>query len=390
MIYLHAISLVNALGGDIHTIRDNWAQGIAPGLRESSEWLLEGKKSVFGAVSEKLPELPVAFNSEATRNNRLLALAWEKEKERFTSLLSSYDPARVAIVLGTSTSGSDEAARFIAKRLKNEDDPAYDARSQEFGNPSEFLRRYLSLTGPAYTISTACTSSTRAIVSAARLVEAGIVDAAIAGGVDTLAQSAINGFNVLEALSPTLCKPFAANREGITIGEGSGLLWLDKNPSPIFLAGFGESSDAYHISSPEPEGRGAEAAMREALARAGLTPRGIDYINAHGTATLLNDASEAKAIMRTFGGKTPVTSTKNLTGHTLGAAGATDAGLAALLLTEPEATVSGQFRDGDVFDATLPPINVLSEKTKITANFVMSNNFAFGGNNASIIWGRTR
>ena len=389
MIYLHAISLINALGSDIRTIRDNWARGVAPGLLRSATWLVEGKSAVFGAVSEELPRLPLGFTREATRNNRLLALAWEREKERFTSLLSAFDPARVAIVLGTSTSGSDEAARFIAKRLKGEDDPDYDARSQEFGNPSEFLRRYLSLTGPAYTISTACTSSTRAIVSAARLIEAGIVDAAIAGGVDTLAQSAINGFNVLEALSPNLCKPFASNREGITIGEGSGLLWLDKNPSPIFLAGFGESSDAYHISSPEPEGRGAEAAMREALARANLQPRDIDYINAHGTATLLNDAAEAKAIMRTFGGKTPVTSTKNLTGHTLGAAGVTDAGLAALLLLEREATISGQFMDGDVFDSTLPTINVLKERTTIAANFVMSNNFAFGGNNASIIWGRT-
>ena len=129
--------------------------------------------------------------------------------------------------------------------------------------------------------------------------------------------------------------------------------------------------------------------MREALARANLAPSDIDYINAHGTATLLNDAAEAKAIMRTFGKRTPVTSTKNLTGHTLGAAGVTDAGLAALLLLEREATISGQFANGDCFDAALPGINVLKERTTISANFVMSNNFAFGGNNASIVWGRT-
>ena len=389
MVYVHAISLVNALGSDKDTILKNWKDGVSPGLMESPAWLYDGKSALFAAVKDKLPNLPEAFSKDATRNNRLLTYAWEKEKEQFTKLLSSYEKDRVAIVLGTSTSGSEEAAIYIKNHIEGKVDADYDARAQEFGNPSEFFRRYLGVTGPAYTVSTACTSSTRAIISAARLIESGIVDAAIAGGVDTLAKSAINGFNVLEALSATRCKPFAANRTGITIGEASGLMWLSKTPSPIFLAGFGETSDAYHISSPEPEGRGAEKAMREALNRAALKPTEIDYINAHGTATLLNDIAEAKAVNAVFGSSTPITSTKNLTGHTLGAAGITDAGLAALLLLREEVEICGQFFDGDTLDTELPTIGVLKEKTAIHARFVMSNNFAFGGNNASLIFGRS-
>lgn len=389
MVYVHAISLVNALGADKETILKNWEAGVAPGLIESPSWLYDGKAALFASVKDELPELPEEFAKDATRNNRLLTYAWEKEKERFEKLLSSYEKNRVAIVLGTSTSGSEEAAIYIKNHLKGKVDPDYDARTQEFGNPSEFFRRYLNVTGPAYTVSTACTSSTRAIISAARLIESGIVDAAIAGGVDTLAKSAINGFNVLEALSPTRCKPFAANRTGITIGEASGLMWLCKTPSPVFLAGFGETSDAYHISSPEPEGRGAEKAMREALSRANLKPTDIDYINAHGTATLLNDIAESKAVNAVFGDSTPITSTKNLTGHTLGAAGITDAGLATLLLLKDEARICGQFFDGDTLDSELAPIGVLKEATEIRARFVMSNNFAFGGNNASLIFGRS-
>ncbi len=389
MVYVHAISLVNALGSDKVTILKNWENGIAPGQVCSASWLYDGKEALFASVKDKLPELAQQFASDATRNNRLLALAWEKEKESFESLLSSYEKDRIAIVLGTSTSGSEEAAIYIKDYLAGKSDSNYDARAQEFGNPSEFFRRYLGVTGPAYTVSTACTSSTRAIISAARLIESGLVDAAIAGGVDTLAKSAINGFNVLEALSLSRCKPFAANRAGITIGEASGLMWLDKTPGPIFLAGFGETSDAYHISSPDPEGEGAKKAMLEALSRAGLKPTEIDYINAHGTATLLNDIAEAKAVNAIFGNSTPITSTKNLTGHTLGAAGITDAGLASLLLLKDSAQICGQFFDGDVLDPELPAIHVLKEKTEIRARFVMSNNFAFGGNNASLIFGRS-
>lgn len=389
MVYVHAISLVNALGSDKKTILKNWKDGVAPGLIESSSWLYDGKMALFASVKDELPNLPEEFAKDATRNNRLLAYAWEKEKERFETLLSSYKKDRVAIVLGTSTSGSEEAAIYIKNHLQGKVDADYDARAQEFGNPSEFFRRYLAVTGPAYTVSTACTSSTRAIVSAARLIESGLADAAIAGGVDTLAKSAINGFNVLEALSTTRCKPFAANRSGITIGEASGLMWLSKEPSPIFLAGFGETSDAYHISSPDPEGQGAEKAMREALSRAHIAPTDIDYINAHGTATLLNDTAEAKAVNAVFGDSTPMTSTKNLTGHTLGAAGITDAGLAALLLLEEDPQICGQFFDGDTLDEKLARIGVLQERTEIRTRFVMSNNFAFGGNNASLIFGRS-
>lgn len=388
MIYLHAISLVNALGSDRTRILQNWQTGTSPGLTETDSWLVGKIPAVFGCVKEPLPDLSERFPRENTRNNRLLALAWENEKDRFSALLSRHQPDRVAVVLGTSTSGSDEAAHFVKTRVSGGDDPNYDAVSQEFGNPSEFLRRYIGITGPSYTISTACTSSTRAIISGARLIDAGLVDAALVGGADTLAQSAVNGFNSLQALSPRLCKPFAENRAGITIGEGAGLLWLDKNPAPIFLAGYGESSDAYHISSPDPEGSGAEVAIREALQRALLSPSDIDYINAHGTATPLNDSAEAKALNRVFGNSVPVTSTKNLTGHTLGAAGITDAGLSYLLLENGPTTICGQFFGNDTIDSALPEVGILRQAATLDATFVMSNNFAFGGNNASVIFGK--
>ena len=390
MIYLHALSLVNALGSNRATLLQNWGTGTSPGLIQTDAWIVGKVPAVFACVKEELPDLSERFPRENTRNNRLLAWAWEKEKDLFSALLSRHSPDRVAVILGTSTSGSDEAARFVKTRIMGQDDPLYDAASQEFGNPSEFLRRYLGITGPSYTISTACTSSTRAIITGARLIQGGFADAALVGGADTLAQSAVNGFNSLQALSTSLCKPFAQNRSGITIGEGAGLLWLDKEPSSIFLAGYGESSDAYHISSPDPTGLGAQRAMQEALHRAGIKPSDIDYINAHGTATHLNDSAEATAVHQVFGSSVPMTSTKNLTGHTLGAAGITDAGLSLLLLGNGPTPICGQFFGDDSIDPALPEAGILCQDSTIDATYVMSNNFAFGGNNASVIFGKQR
>ena len=197
---------------------------------------------------------------------------------------------------------------------------------------AEFAARYLGLTGPRYTISTACSSSANAFARRARLLAAGRCDAAVVGGADSLCRLTLNGFDALESLSPELCNPFSRNRRGINIGEGACVFLVTRTPSAVRLCGVGESSDGYHMSAPDPDGRGAEIAIRAALAQAGLQPADVGYVNLHGTATLKNDEMESRVVARVFGTATPCGSTKSLIGHTLGAAGAQELGLCWLLL----------------------------------------------------------
>src|SRR5690606_25506781 len=201
----------------------------------------------------------------------------------------------------------------------------------------DFAQRYFGLSGPAATISSACSSSAKVFASARRMIQAGLIDAAVVGGVDTLCLTTLYGFNSLGLLAPQACRPFSAARNGISIGEAAALALLERAPASldagaVLLAGVGESSDAYHMSSPHPEGLGARMAMQQALAMAGLEPEQIDYINLHGTATPSNDAAEGKAVAALFGSVTPCSSTKGATGHTLGAAGGLEAVICALAL----------------------------------------------------------
>lgn len=214
-----------------------------------------------------------------------------------------------------------------------------------------------------------------------------MIDAAIVGGADTLAKLPINGFDALQALSHTRCLPFSGHRDGIAIGEAAALLWLSLEPGPIAVRGFGESSDAHHMSAPDPEGEGAEAAIRGALQMAGVTPDAIDYLNLHGTGTKLNDSMEAKAVYRVFGDQVTASSTKNLTGHTLGAAGAAETALIALLLQNPGSVLPPQLPDAVPVDPALPPISLVSRFTAVSGSLMMSCNFAFGGSNAALILG---
>ena len=265
-----------------------------------------------------------------------LKLALDVQAHRATLLgeaLATFGPARVGLVLGTSTAGIGEAELAVAAARRGEAVPlVFDYRQQELGSPSEFLARHLGLEGPAYTLSTACSSSARAFISGQRMLAAGLVDAVLVGGADSLCGLTLNGFDSLESLSCARCQPFDEARQGINIGEGAALFLLSRQPAPIALLGAGESSDAWHISAPHPDGVGAEAAMGMALAQAGLTPEQVGYINLHGTATRLNDAMESQAVYRLFGDRVPCSSTKPLTGHVLGAAGAIEAALACLLL----------------------------------------------------------
>ena len=293
-------------------------------------------------------------------------------------------------MLGTSTSGISAGEDALAAFAREGRMPgAYHYRQQEIGTAAEFAARYLNLTGLRYTISTACSSSAKAFASAWRLLDAGRCDAAIVGGVDSLCKLTLNGFDALESLAPDRCNPFSANRRGLNIGEGACVFVVSKAPAAVRLCGVGESSDGYHISAPDPSGRGAEAAIHAALAQAGAQPTAVGYVNLHGTATPKNDEMEGQVMARVFGVDVPCSSTKSLTGHTLGAAGALELGLCWLLLDDANAQRRLPVHTWDgARDPHLPAINLVRDDARWERDLFVSNSFAFGGSNAAIAVGR--
>lgn len=383
-LYVHAYSLINALGRGKAAVCDAlsaWHSRAESPLDKEHWTLVDGRTSPVGRVSIPLPE--VAQPRHDSRNNQLLLAALADIDAEVSAAISRVGPDRVALVLGTSTSGIGEAEAAVAAQLRGEAmSPRFDYAQQELGSPSTFLAEHLGILGPAMTISTACSSSARAFITARRLLESGQADVALVGGADALCGLTLNGFDSLESLSERRCRPFAAGRDGINIGEGAALFLVSRDPAPLALLGDGESSDAWHISAPHPQGEGAERAMRMALARAGLEAERIDYVNAHGTATRLNDEMESLALSRLFPHGVAVSSTKVLTGHTLGAAGATEAALCCLLL-ERALPLPPQ---GEAQDPSLTPLTLVREAG--VARIIMSNSFAFGGNNVSLIFGK--
>ncbi|MBP8188800.1 MAG: beta-ketoacyl-[acyl-carrier-protein] synthase family protein [Aeromonas sp.] len=388
--FITAYGLISALGEGVDASAEAllaWqAKGSTP-LTRHNQALLDGRLTPVGRVEGELPAIPAALAPYASRNNQLLLAALAQIRHALGEALATFGPARVGLVLGTSTAGIGEAELAVAAARRGEAVPlVFDYRQQELGSPSEFLARHLGLEGPAYTLSTACSSSARAFISGQRMLAAGLVDAVLVGGADSLCGLTLNGFDSLESLSGTLCQPFDNGRQGINIGEGAALFLLSRQPAPLALLGVGESSDAWHISAPHPDGVGAEAAMGMALAQAGLTPEQVGYINLHGTATRLNDAMESQAVYRLFGDRVPCSSTKPLTGHVLGAAGAIEAALACLLLERalplpPQRVMTG--------DPALAPIRLVSGTTPLATPRILSNSFAFGGNNVSLLFGRS-
>ncbi|MCW6030589.1 beta-ketoacyl-[acyl-carrier-protein] synthase family protein [Pantoea sp. JK] len=382
MIYISAFGMVNALGNNLAQIAAQLQAGEAPGMQPRDGWLQYGKRCWLGEVQGALPLIPAALAAHNTRNNQLLLAALAQMRPAVDAAIAQYGRERVAMVLGTSTSGVDEGDRQVDDAL-----PDYDYRMQELGDPSRFLAHYLELDGPAYTISTACSSSARAIISGQRLIDAGLADVALVGGADSLSRMPINGFASLDSLSERHCAPFSADRDGISIGEAAALLLLTREQQPLALLGCGESSDAWHMSAPHPKGIGAERAMLMALQQAGLQPQDVGYINLHGTATPLNDQVESAVIHRLFGDRVPCSSTKHLTGHTLGAAGATEAALAALILQQhlplPPQDFSQLARD-----TSLPECGLITAPQPLARPVIASNSFAFGGNNTCLIVGK--
>ncbi len=388
MIYISAIGVINALGNTAAEVAQHLVLGKSPGMRPRDGWLSGHPQAVLGGVDGELPVIPDTFHAHNTRNNQLLLAALAQIQPTVDQAIAQYGLERIAIVMGTSTSGLDEGDQHV--RLSRTGQPSEHWRypQQELGDPSRFLSKWLGTTGPAFTLSTACSSSARAIISGQRLLAAGLADIAIVGGADTLSRMPVNGFNSLESLSPTLCQPFSRDRSGITIGEGAALMVLTKTPQDLALLGVGESSDAWHISAPHPEGKGAIQAIQQALDNAGLSANEIGYINLHGTATRLNDQIESRVVHDLFGDKIPCSSTKHLTGHTLGAAGITEAALSALILRQRLPLPAQNFTLSPL-DPELPPCGILRQSQPLVRPIILSNSFAFGGNNASIILGRT-
>ncbi len=328
------------------------------------------------------------------RNNRLAQLCLEQDgfADAIIAARNKYGAGRIGVFLGTSTSGilQTELAYRRLDPLSGALPPDFHyAETQNTYSLAGFVAHFLGLCGPSFVVSSACSSSAKVFASAARMMAAGVCDAAVVGGVDSLCLSTLYGFNSLGLVSRFPCRPYDAERDGISVGEGAGFVLLERatavnSANAIYLLGVGESSDAYHMSTPHPEGLGAKLAMQRALASAGLRPDEIDYINLHGTATRSNDASEGKAVAEVFGNRVSCSSTKGWTGHLLGAAGITEAIIAML-------AVAHSFMPGSVYTRRLDPgisINYLIENSEANIGRVLSNSFGFGGSNCSLILGR--
>lgn len=384
-IFLNSAGLICSLGSGPENIQDSLfgEDTEIPYLRYSPQFSTENNL-LLGTVEQPLTSVSIA--EEDTRNNRMLTTASEPLLNEIQLLKERYGPQRIAAVIGTSTSGisdGEEAMRYHRKQNKF---PAnYHYRMQEPSSPSRYIAKWLGLRGPVFSVSSACTSGAKALASAARLLQLGVCDAVIAGGVDTLCNMTVKGFSSLLVTTNSICNPFSINRDGINLGEGAGLFLLTREPGPVRLAGIGETSDAYHISSPHPEGKGAENAMRQALQQAGMRPENIQYLNLHGTGTEQNDKMEARAVQRVFGNDIACSSTKPFTGHTLAAAGAIEAVFCWLALQREDGKLPPHRWDGQT-DPELPKLSGITTSRlgkKLTA--AMSNSFAFGGNNASLI-----
>lgn len=392
-VFLNHAGVICSLGADLASVEDKlFSSGrLTPGTERSfltfSDTWSPGRTLPLGLVTENLPATAIA--AENTRNNRLLAASLSPLLRVVEDLKSRHGRHRVGIVVGTSTSGIGEGEAALTcdsagARLAAD----YRYASQELSAPARFLARWLDVSGPCWTQSSACTSGAKALASAARLLRLGVCDAVVAAGVDSLCHMTVAGFSSLLVTAGSHCNPFSRNRCGINIGEGSAVFVLSREPGPVRLAGVGESSDAHHISSPDPEGKGAAAAMLQALTMAQTDPAQIDYVNLHGTATLQNDAMEALAVNRVFGPDVSCGSTKPLTGHTLAAAGAIEALICWLLLQRDDSRLPPHLWDGEV-DPDLAALNGLARYNGAApARMVMSNSFAFGGNNLSLVLSR--
>jgi len=391
-LYLNDLGLLCAAGSSKAEVLTRLLAGDRSGLIKTDEFS-PGNNVFLGQITSELPEIDQQYRVYRCRNNQLLLAALSQIGKTVDEMLAKFGGDRMGIVLGTSTSGVRNTELALAYQAKKGVVPdGFHYKQQQMGAGADFLASFLGINGPAYSISTACSSSGKAFASARRLIKLGICDAVIVGGADSLCGLTVNGFAALESLSTGLCKPFGLHRDGINIGEAVSLFVLSKEPAAVELKGIGASSDAYHFSAPDPAGTAVIRAMQQALNDAGKSPGDIDYLNLHGTATVLNDAMESKAVNALFGEGLAVSSSKGMTGHTLGAAAALELAFCWLLLTrdDGQCTLIPNVND-DERDSKLAALNLV-EKGRVLGrkiNTCQSNSFAFGGNNVSIVIART-
>jgi 3-oxoacyl-[acyl-carrier-protein] synthase-1 len=337
--------------------------------------------------------LPAPLAAFDCRNNRLALLALEQDGfiAAVAEARQRHGAHRVGLFIGTSTSGIRSTELAYQRRDPDSGRLPADFRyatTHDLDATTEFVRGVLGTTGPALTVSTACSSSAKVFCMAERFIRAGLIDAAVVGGVDSLCMTTLFGFASLQLVAAEACRPFDAARHGLSIGEAAGFALLEKapggEPGGLQLLGYGETSDAHHMSTPHPQGDGARRAMQDALARASLGAGEIDYINLHGTATPANDSIEGRAVHQIFGAATPCSSTKGFTGHTLGAAGVTEAAIA--LISLEQAFMPGS-PTTQVVDPAIECAIVLRGRPAPLAR-VMSNSFGFGGSNCTLLFGR--
>jgi 3-oxoacyl-[acyl-carrier-protein] synthase-1 len=351
----------------------------------SVEW---GRR--VGRIRAELTPLPAPLSRFDCRNNRLARAAIDQIRPAIDQFSQRFGANRMGVVMGTSTSGIADSEHAVREVMKGAGYPkGYHAIRGVLGGLGEFVAAYLETSGPTSTVSTACSSSGNAILSARRLLELDLCDAVIVGGVDSLCEMTVRGFGSLEALASDYCKPLTAARDGINIGEGAAIFLMSKEEGGVRLLGGAGSSDAYHVSAPHPEGEGAFQAMRDALLDGDLTPSDIDYLNLHGTGTTQNDLMECKAVDRIVGRNTPCSSTKSMTGHTLGAGSALELSFCWLLLTTGVSWRLPPSLYLDERDPHLAPVQLTGKDDYEgrRPRVCMSNSFAFGGSNVSLLIG---
>jgi len=389
-VYLTHLGLVNALGIGAAPV----AQALFAGQQsfQLCDWV-PGKTTYTAPVTAELVAIPEALAGYQSRNLALAITACEQIKPAVNALLERFGAERLAVVAGTSTSGIGEGEQAVAVwKQTSQRPPSYRYQQQEIGVLAQNLADYFGARGPAYTLSTACSSSAHALGSAQRLLATGMADAVIAGGADSLCRLTVNGFAALDSVDDKPCVPFSRNRGGINIGEAAAFFVVSREPldaGSVALLGVGASSDAHHISAPDPTGAGARAAILAGLQQGQCTPAEVSYVNLHGTGTPLNDSMEAGVVASLFGADCWSSSSKGQLGHTLGAAGATEAALCWLALTHtynPQQCLPPHVWDGEI-DPQIAAIRLVNDSARLPAGrrVLVSNSFAFGGNNAAVV-----
>ncbi|MBN2718670.1 MAG: beta-ketoacyl-ACP synthase [Deltaproteobacteria bacterium] len=386
------MGMICAMGADVSAVKATLFYGQPPAM--SFRTVVDGRRLPVFEVRE-LPPLPDAYRLYDCRNNRLAYACFEQIAHTVDEVLETTNPNRLGVVLGSSTSGlaASEAA-YQLMRAEGHYPENYHFHSQHaMGSLARFIAELAGARGPTYTVSTACSSSAKAMLSARGLIEADICDVVISGGVDSLCDLTVNGFGALGQLSSSRMNPLSQNRSGLNIGEGGALFVLTRDAADVFLWGGGESMDAFHMSAPSPDGSGAALAMSRALEDAQVEAAQVAYVNLHGTATRANDSMECQAVVAVVP-DAYVASSKPFVGHCLGAAGAIEAGLCCISLADDACRLPHHVFDGQV-DSALPNLKIAFPGTAVPSvrsgeMCYLSNSFAFGGNNCTMVFGRAR